>query len=317
MWIDARTESDVSIPPLQKINLALYCGNHGFSLDLTLSCGQIFTWTKIGRIWHGTIDGCEVFLLEQDNQLFYSGVSSDRLIAYLGLDHPIDEILSDITHSIQEYTGCNIQSIDQKYTCPTPNFLLDCDISNAAGLRILRQEPWECIGSFILSTNSNIRTIQKRIRLLSERYGTPVGNNGLYLFPRFDLLASADISGIMACKTGYRAPYLLKTAKIITEEPSILTKIATLSYPDAKRELMNLSGVGPKVADCVLLFSYQRYEAVPIDVWIRNIITRRYFSQVSDGEEKKMSYEDIAVFSRHYFGQYAGYAQQFIYAARQ
>jgi N-glycosylase/DNA lyase len=96
-----------------------------------------------------------------------------------------------------------------------------------------------------------------------------------------------------------------------------LTKIATLSYLDAKSELMTLSGVGEKVADCVLLFSYQRYEAVPIDVWIKNIITKRYFPQISDEKQKKMSYEDISVFCRHYFGQYSGYAQQFIYAARE
>jgi 3-methyladenine DNA glycosylase/8-oxoguanine DNA glycosylase len=94
------------------------------------------------------------------------------------------------------------------------------------------------------------------------------------------------------CKTGYRAPYLLKTAKIITDEPSLLTKIATLSYLDAKRELMALPGVGAKVADCVLLFSYRRYEAVPVDVWIRNIITKRYFPQIS-GEDQKRSHMKI------------------------
>jgi len=317
MWIDARTESDLYIPPLQKINLISYCGSHGFSLDLTLSCGQVFSWTKVGRIWIGVIDGFEVFLSERDNQLFYAGISHDRLIAYLGLDHPIDEILLDIVHSIQEYTCCNIQYIDEKFSCPNPDSLLHYDLSKAAGIRVLRQEPWECIASYILSTNSNIRIIRKRIQLLSEKYGTSVGNNGLYVFPRFDVLAIADISDIMACKTGYRAPYLLKTAQIVTEDPSLLTKIETFSYPDAKRELMTLSGIGAKVADCMLLFSYQRYEAVPIDVWIRNIITKRYFSQISDGDQKKMSYEDIAVFCRKYFGKYAGYAQQFIYAARE
>ena len=311
MWIDARSESDIIIPPLQELDLTLYSGKHGFSLDRTLSCGQVFVWTKMGRIWLGIIDGCEVFLSQQGSNLFYAGISSDRLIAYLGLDHPIDEILSDISLSIKEYTACNIQTIDDI----SASFY--SDISKAAGLRIVRQDPWECIAHFILSTNSNIPTIRKRIRLLSEKYGISVGNNGSYTFPGFDILASADISDIMTCKTGYRGPYLLKTGKFIRENPSFLTKIDTLPYPDAKCELMTLSGVGPKVADCVLLFAYQRYEAVPIDVWIKNIIIRRYFSHIADEEQKKISYEDISVFCRLYFGKHAGYAQQFIYAARE
>jgi N-glycosylase/DNA lyase len=112
----------------------------------------------------------------------------------------------------------------------------------------------------------------------------------------------------------------LQTANIIAKNPEFLDQIATFSYQKAKKQLITLPGVGPKVADCVLLFAYQRYEAVPIDVWIRTIVTRRYLSAESDDlakkYEKKVSYDDMALFCRQYFGKYAGYAQQFIYAAR-
>ena len=322
MWT-LSPDYDLFLPDPKQLDLAPFGGKHGFSLDITLSCGQIFSWTNIGSVWLGVIDDSEVSVYQQGTCLFYTGVSEERIISYFGLNHPIDEILKDIMRSIRAYSGCNIPLIDTIFVSSRGDNEFKRDLTSSSGLRIVHQDPWECLAGYILSTNSNISIIRKRFLLLSQAFGLPVGNNGLFIFPQPDVLAGADLSSITACKTGYRAPYLLETAEIIADNPEFLDQIATLSYQKAKKQLMTLPGVGPKVADCVLLFAYQRYEAVPIDVWIRTIVTKRYLSGLSTESddfvkkyEKKITYNDMAVFCRKYFGRYAGYAQQFIYAAR-
>ena len=279
-----------------------------FDLDLTLDCGQVFRWKKTGSEWEGVIAGKSVTISQDDDILTYNGSKESDIIRYFNLEIRAQDIISQIKHSISQYVCEAGNRTDE---------LFESVATTGAGLRIIRQDPWECLISFICSQNSNIPTITKRISLLCERYGRAITNN-VFSFPcPFDLAERGE-EELRTCCTGYRAPYIARTAQYIIRDPEFLSRIYNCSMQDAKDELMKLPGVGPKVADCILLFAYNRYEVVPVDVWIRNIITTLY-PEVSNRRcnKKECSYNDIADFCREYFGEYAGYAQQYIFASRQ
>lgn len=272
-----------------------------FDLDLTFRSGQIFCWEQQDGFWCGSHGSYRIRVKQDGNRISWEGMPRPDLIRFLGLDDDISAITGDIRASIRAFRE------DQ-------DDLFEAAIQAGAGLRILRQDPWDCLVSFICSANSNIPTIGKRISLLSGRFGPLPHSPSSYPVP--DRLCTADEAAIRACCTGYRAPYLKETAGRIVADPFLLGRIRDLGYVDAKRELMTLPGVGPKVADCVLLFAYTRFEAVPVDTWIRTIVETGYSSLLPAGSGKKHSYEDLASFCRNYFGRYAGYAQQFLFTSR-
>ena len=211
----------------------------------------------------------------------------------------------------------NIRKSISKYSGKDSDNFFEIAAMSGEGLRIIRQDPWEALICFICSQNSNIPSITKRISLLCELYGTPLGNR-MYGFPKPSALASTHPDKLRTCSTGYRASYIFETAARVLENPEKLETIFQLSIKEARLELLSYPGVGPKVADCVLLFGYQFYEAVPVDVWIRTIITSAYPDiQRKTPRKKECSYDDIANFCRQYYGPYAGYAQQLLFAARQ
>ncbi len=279
-----------------------------FDLDLTLECGQVFRWQRTGNQWNGIVAENVVMISQDGEILTYDGMNEADLVRYFNLDLNVQEIISKIRASIAVYSGDTESHNDLQF---------EAAAATGSGLRIIRQEPWECLISFICSQNSNIPTITKRISLICERYGRPLGKKR-FGFPSPADLAEREEMELRTCSTGYRASYLSGTAQYIIRNPDILSHIANCSIEDAKRELMKFPGVGPKVADCVLLFAYNRYEVVPVDVWIRTIITSLY-PEVRNRRcnRKECSYNDIANFCREYFGSFAGYAQQYFFAARQ
>jgi N-glycosylase/DNA lyase len=276
-----------------------------FDLDLTLSCGQIFGWKKVSDSWSGVHNEKILIIKQNEDEISYSGCSSDELICFLGLDHDPDKIFRSISEHIINYTG----NCEDQYFLNCYNF--------SKGIRILKQDPWECLISFICSANSNVPTISKRIILLTEKLGEE-RRDKCNTFPTPGKLSSSSEKEVRECLTGYRAPYLIRSALFIRDNPEFLKEIVTMEYSEAKTALMTLSGVGPKVADCILLFAYARFEVVPVDVRIRRIITLRY---LNNSEKQNMtstkdySYDEIANFCRDYFGPYAGYAQQYFYAS--
>lgn len=274
------------------------------NLEITLNCGQVFTWIRSGETWKGMVEGKMVTLIQSGDVLLFSGISRKNLIHYLNLDQDLQVVLNGIRQSIQS----------SRNGIPDPVF--EASVTYASGLRIIRQDPWECLICFICSQNSNIPAITKRISALIKRFGE-TGQDGLYLFPTPASLGKEDPEALRMCNTGYRAEYLSATARHIMADPLFLPRIKALPYSEAKRELMQLPGVGPKVADCVLLFGFGYYEAVPVDVWIRSIITSRYPEvALCKGKKQSCSYDDIADWCRQYFGLYAGYAQQLLFASR-
>jgi N-glycosylase/DNA lyase len=184
-------------------------------------------------------------------------------------------------------------------------------INACGGLRLLRQDPWECLASFILSSTKQIVQIQQIIGLLCERYGTPIatphGSAPAYAFPTPAQLAVATEAGLRGCKMGFRAPYLLATARMIKRGEINLARLPDLPLADARAELLKFPGVGRKIADCVLLFACGFQAAFPVDVWVMKALRQLYFARRQPRPQRLLK------FTETYFGRHAGYAQQYLF----
>jgi N-glycosylase/DNA lyase len=184
-------------------------------------------------------------------------------------------------------------------------------VAACRGLRLLRQDPWECLASFILSSTKQIVQIQQIIALLCERYGAPLAvppaSPPAFAFPSPARLARASEAELRACKMGFRAPYLLATARLIASGQFDLAPLQRQPLEAARAQLMLLPGVGPKIADCVLLFAYGFQSAFPVDVWVMKALRQLYFPR------RRVSRPRLQRFAAAHFGPHAGYAQQYLF----
>jgi N-glycosylase/DNA lyase len=176
------------------------------------------------------------------------------------------------------------------------------------GIRILNQDPWETLISFIISSNNRIPRIKRIIENLAQRFGKaiPFEDEAFYTFPQPEVLADASMEDLRACGCGYRAPYIKKTAQMVAAGIICLDEIKTLPYQQARQCLMRCMGVGPKVADCVLLFSMQKGEAFPVDVWVKRVMEALYFGV-------EVPVKKVQDFAAEKFGPLAGLAQQYLF----
>ena len=277
-----------------------------FSLDHTLDCGQLFRWQKRAGWWYG-VAADRVIKVKQSGEgltfyIFPEPPHPEFIENYLRLDDDLHSIFYEITKD--EYISEAIR--------------LFC------GLRLARQEPWECLISYICATYKSIPAIKKMINNISRKFGKKITFDGLdfYTFPKPADLAQVNLKELRGCGLGFRADRVLETAKRVDSRNLSLEALKRLDYFDAKRELLGLPGVGQKVADCVLLFSLEKLEAFPIDVWMKRAATKlyaRHFSPyfikrvASKGSITPKEYETIASFAREYFGSYAGYAQEYLF----
>jgi N-glycosylase/DNA lyase len=276
--------------------------NVPFDLDFSLCCGQVFRWKKIGDWWYSVI-GEKVLKIRQCGvELEFVNVSSDFVTHYFGLNDNLEQI------------SC----------CVAKDDYIRQALSRFEGLRIVRQLPWECLISFICATYKSIAAIELMLRKLSMKYGEKKTFDGstFYTFPSVEKLGFASENGLQECGLGYRAKYVQATAKKIHDEKINLDSFRNLPYLEARKKLIEFPGVGLKVADCVLLFSLEKMEAFPVDVWIKRVILNHYASQLPEPLVKKLSshnsltngeYEKVNAFGRSYFGQYAGYAQEYLF----
>jgi N-glycosylase/DNA lyase len=179
------------------------------------------------------------------------------------------------------------------------------------GLRLLRQDPWECLASFILSSTKQIVQIQQIVALICERFGERVAGPDerapVFAFPRQERIAALDEEELRCCKMGFRAPYLRRTAQMVAGGEIDLEGIRELPVEAARGELMRCPGVGRKIADCVLLFAFGFQQAFPIDVWILRALKELYFAR------KRPTPARLLHFTQTYFGPNAGYAQQYLF----
>jgi N-glycosylase/DNA lyase len=270
--------------------------NTPFSLDHTLGCGQAFRWKKGKEAWEGVAGNRLIKIRQKGNTLFFTGAEEEFIRNYFQLDLDLESILSDINRDVH----------------------IGSAIERCYGLRILKQPEWECIASYICATNTNIPRIIGCIENLSVNYGRRIRSikEEAYEFPYPENIASSSLCDLDKCRLGYRTRYLHDTAKQVLETPGLIPSIYELPYEKAKKRLMELKGVGPKAADCILLFAFNKYEAFPIDVWIRRIMSRYYISVETEEPISTKEYKKIGDFARGYFGPFAGYAQEYLFCNR-
>jgi len=263
---------------------------HDFSLATTLGSGQAFRWTAKDGWYYGFI-GQSVLKVRQDGErLLYDtsdpGLSPDRLARYFALDLDLADILRQIDVDMQVHHA----------------------IVRYRGLRVLRQDPWETLASFICASFNNIKRIEGMIENLCQAYGRPVALNGFrgFSFPGPEAIAQVSERRLRSLGLGYRAPYLRATARLVLDGKLPVEQLQQVGYAAVKRALLSCDGVGDKVADCVALFGFEKYEAFPIDVWMERAM-RYYF------RHRKMTRKVMHDYATRHFGAYAGYAQQYLY----
>lgn len=273
-----------------------------FNLEVTLCCGQVFRWNKKCDWWYGVVGGQAFKVRQTGAELEFCSVEEKLIVHYFSLDDDLQKISDSI---------CKDQHIRKA-------------LSDFWGLRLVRQEPWECLISYICATNKNITAIRHMIQLLSQKFGEKIvfDSSKFYAFPTPKKLAYASAKSLLECGLGYRAKYVKSASKRIFEKDFELESLGKLPYEKAKMQLCSLVGVGPKVADCVLLFSLGKTEAFPVDRWIERVISNHYIQKIPPELAEKLAqkkaltnsdYSELNAFGRCYFGLYAGYAQEYLY----
>ena len=261
-----------------------------FSLQASLSSGQTFRWTFHDGWYYGFL-GPSIVKIRQDGQRLLwdssdPALTDERIRHYFALDLNLAEIISSIDVDMQVHHAI------QRYR----------------GLRVLRQDGWETLASFICASFNNIKRIEGMIERLAQTYGAPVSLNGFrgFSFPRPEVIAATPERRLRSLGLGYRAPYLKATARLVADGALPMEQLRRVDYDAAKTALLGCDGVGDKVADCVALFGFEKYEAFPIDVWMERAM-RYYF------RHRSMTRARLHDYARGHFGPYAGYAQQYLY----
>jgi len=282
-----------------------------FDLEKTLNSGQVFHWEKIDNGFVGTIGDVPAYVEQHGSVLklkMEGGAPAtpgsrharrpgsqelappvlESVAHYFALDHPLAEICASFPND---------------------------PVMNAAGhfcrgLRIIRQPKWECLATFICSSMKQVAHIRQISAALRNRFGDQrkIGSRVIYTFPSPQRIAGASETELRGCKLGYRAKNLRATAQLVSSGECNLEAWSALSDAHLREKLCALPGVGAKVANCVMLFAYERLRAFPIDVWIERVLRQQYFPR-----RKKVTGLRLREFSETYFGEHGGYAQQYLF----
>jgi N-glycosylase/DNA lyase len=277
-----------------------------YDLAATLDSGQVFRWRQNGNSWEGVV-GKHLVRLAQTR----GGIRAETAapVADWGWLRDFLQTETDLAVVLKTFPD------DE----PMRRAVAACD-----GLRLLRQEPWECLASFILSSTKQIVQIRQIVSLLCERFGEPICSGGLRpptnksaqsavtdrrynSFPSPQRLTALTEAELRGCKMGFRAPSLLAAAQQVAEGGLDLERLRQLPLAEARAELMKLRGVGGKIADCVLLFAYGFDSAFPVDVWVERALRELYFPR------RRVTEKKLRHFAATHFGPQAGYAQQYLF----
>lgn len=290
--------------------------NSQFDPEMTINSGQVFLWQRYGNLWYG-VHGDHIFKISIfdkksenydksstiDNIDFYSSPSFDGWEKFVfRLDDNMNQIFDDLSKDVL------MSKLIRKYF----------------GLRLMRQDPFQCMISFACSSNTNIPMIRNMLNNLSRKFGKKLmlDEKIFYTFPKVERLYEASINEICSCRVGYRAKAIKSIVDGIIEESFDLDDLKFSSYVKAKEQLMKIYGIGNKIADCILLFSLEKLDAFPIDVWISRALSSHYYNLIENklpyinNLEKKLTTNNYLLVSnaiRNYFGKYSGYAQQYLY----
>lgn len=254
---------------------------YDFNLEATLDSGQVFGFVKLNeKIYEGLLYGYPVKLWQTANTFHIeSKIPKSKIIEYFDLERDLRPIY-------------RIMEEDPKLALiPT----------KLKGLRLIQQDHWEALACFIISSNNNVKRIQHIWKNLSKL------SNSKQSFPRAHEIARVHERTLRELGLGYRAPFLSRTAQFISKNDLALDAIHEADYDEARQRVMQFPGIGPKVADCVLLYGFQKYEAFPVDVWILRVMRKLYF------KNRKVSEEKIRQFGMRRWGLNAGYIQQYLF----
>ena len=281
-----------------------------FDLEKTLNSGQVFHWEKIGNKFYGTIEALPLALWQSGQTLFIGAPDDldglkpsrfgrrrttvrrdavpDVVNRYFSLDHRLTEI-------------CDAFPQDSAMTAAR---------DFCRGLRIIRQPRWECLATFICSSMKQVAHIRQISLALRKRFGTEkmIYVNHVYDFPSAERLGRSSERELRECALGYRAKNLLATARRVASGEADLDGWSKLADEELRERLCELPGVGAKVANCVMLFAYERLRAFPIDVWIERVLRQQYFPR-----KRKVTAQQLREFCDRYFGEHGGYAQQYLF----
>tara|TARA_B100001964_G_scaffold5709_2_gene6115 strand:- start:2913 stop:3752 length:840 start_codon:yes stop_codon:yes gene_type:complete len=264
-----------------------------FTIDVenSINSGQVFLWKKNETNWYG-VNGQDILQVDKNGKInSYQNLKIDFFRKSDDIEKIIKSISKDKT----------VKMAVKKYQ----------------GLRILRQDPFQCLISFIVSSNSNIPKIKYCLENISKKFGkkTKFQNQEFFLFPKPEKLAKASISEITGCGVGYRAKFLREAAKMMVSKKIDFEYLKKCNYQEAKESICQIPGVGNKVADCIMLFSLDKLEAVPLDRWIIRILEKYYLKkfEIATKTVTEKQYNILHEKIVNHFGPYAGYAQQFLF----
>mgnify|MGYP003965722825 FL=1 len=264
-----------------------------FSIDIdnSINSGQVFLWEKQGSDWYG-IDGQDILKINKN-----------------GVIKSIRNLKTDFfrkNDNMQEI----IKSISKDKTVKKA-------VKEYEGLRLFRQDPFQCVISFIISSNSNIQKIKNSLEKITKKFGKKVKiqNKEFFLFPEPKKLAKATIDEIKSCGVGYRAPFIKEAARMVILKKIDFEYLKKCDYHEAKKNICLVPGIGNKVADCIMLFSLNKLESFPLDTWMIKIL-EKYYSNEFKIETKTITQKQYELLHEkivNYFGPYCGYAQQYLF----
>ncbi|MGN1092690.1 MAG: DNA-3-methyladenine glycosylase family protein [Monoglobaceae bacterium] len=257
--------------------------NCRFNATNTFECGQCFRWNCDDNGVYVGISAGKVCCVKERN-IICNDEDNEYWSQYFSLSTDYDAICSRLNKIDDKISSC---------------------IEFGSGIRILKQDVWETIVSFIISANNNIPRIKKIIESMCKMFGDRIEFDGkvYYSFPSAERLAEIDISELAPLKAGYRDKYIMDAAQKVASGEVDIANLDKLPDDELKKNLMKIKGVGGKVADCIMLFAFERFSVFPVDVWIKRIITEVY------GVEDKL----IQQYVKEKYGDIAGFAQQYLY----
>ncbi|MDE1815174.1 MAG: DNA repair protein [Thaumarchaeota archaeon] len=262
------------------------------NLNYTINSGQVFLWDKIGDMWAG-INGDDLLVIKDPFQIISSQKKASH---FFRLDDNITKTLSAISK----------------------DSLVGKAVRQFPGLRLLRQDPFQCYISFICSSNSSIRNIRNMLTRLCVKFGNKIEfeNHEFFTFPSAEKLANVTTKDLLSCGLGFRAKYVRDAVKAVNSGRIEFESIRKTDYKTSLETLKTVKGIGNKIADCILLFSLDKLESFPIDRWTNRILQKYYPKIFDSAGGKSLTEKKYAILHEKivdHFGPYAGYSQQFLF----
>lgn len=265
-------------------------GVSDFELKDIFECGQCFRWDRTDNgSYVGIAQGRAIRISKNDDRVTIENTTKEEFESfwrnYLDLDFDYEALKKTLSKDV----------------------VLKEAIKSGEGIRILNQDLWECVLSFIISANNNIPRIKGIIKIFCEIFGDEIflGEDKFYTFPSAEKLSGIKAEDLKPLRAGYRDKYIIDAIEKVNTQEVDLEFVKKAPYEDAKKEIMKIKGVGNKVADCILLFGAGKKNAFPVDVWIKRVMETLYKDEMKD--------MDISQFAKERFGNFGGYAQQYLF----